>query len=64
MFSQVSVILSTGVEYPWFPVPSGGSVCLVPGLFQGVPTLWLLTPSGAYHTYGRQAGSMHPTGML
>ena len=23
----------------------------------------LLTPSGGHHTYGRQAGSTHPTGM-
>ena len=24
----------------------------------------LLTPSGSHHTYGGQAGSTHPTGML
>ena len=44
----------------------GGWVCLGwVGMSRGwVPTHQLLKLSGGYHTYGQQAGGMHPTRML
>ena len=65
-----SYVLSGG-SVLWSRVPSGGGggwVC--PGVGTHPPTsqTWtggdLLTPIGSHHTYGGQAGSTHPTGML
>ena len=65
--------LSSIVRYLWCRVQSGGVgmsrgdgyVQGVGGYVQGLGThLLLLTPNGGHHTYSRQAGGTHPTGML
>ena len=36
-----------------------------PDMGPGIPTPWVLTPSGGHHnTYSWQTGGTHPTGML